>query len=145
MLSFAGTRSTFESHVCIPREGCECVCVLGVWGVCYAEGFAAAAIKHATRIINGPPAARSCALHLQLHLHLSLCGRACFPCPPWPAVIDFESFFNWQHSSRPELCMDNQTAGGRRGMGRGRGIQAGLFVFAFDKLFACKVNEGPGQ
>lgn len=114
--------------------------------MCYAEGFAAAAIKHATRIINGPPAARSCPPpHLQLHLHLSLCGRACFPCPPWPAVIDFESFFNWQHSSRPELCMDNQAAGGRRGMGRGRGIQAGLFVFAFDKLFACKVNEGPGQ
>lgn len=36
------------------------MCVSGVGGVCYAEGFAAAAIKHATRIINGPPAARSC-------------------------------------------------------------------------------------
>lgn len=77
------------------------------------EGFAAAAIKHATRIINGPPAARyPTPPLLQLQLHLSLCGRACFPCPPWPAVIDFESFFNWQHSSRPGLCMDNQTAGG---------------------------------
>lgn len=143
MLSSAGTRSTFESHVCIPSEGCECV-----WGVCYAEGFAAAAIKHPTRIINGPPAARyptPSLLQLQLHLHLSLCGRASFPCPPWPAVIDFESFFNWQHSSRPGLCMDNQTAGGVAEWEGGGGMRAGLFVFAFDKLFACKVNEGPGQ
>lgn len=47
--------------------------------------------------------------------------------------------------------MDNQTAGGvaeweawQKGE-RGEGMRAGLFVFAFDKLFACKVNEGPGQ
>lgn len=128
----------------------------GVWYVCMdmrggrqgccAEGFAvAAAIKHATRIINGPPAAKSGtpttdpAAVAPPSLSLPLCGCLC------PAVIDFESFFNWQHTGQSR-AMDSRTAGGR-----GRGVTgawtggAGLFVFAFDKLFACKVNEGPGQ
>lgn len=54
-----------------------------------------------------------------------------------PAVIDFESFFNWQ----PTMLASWRGVD----VGVGKGVQAGLFVFAFDKLFACKVNDGAGQ
>lgn len=81
-------------------------------------------------------------IQLRSRLPLSLCGCLC------PAVIDFESFFNWQHTGQSR-AMDSRTAGGRgrgvTGAWTGAGGVAGLFVFAFDKLFACKVNEGPGQ